>query len=68
MSDMNFLEIARARRLAALATLKPRQNNLFNIADHLGSTRQRNPIPFFTSRRHVLDAAEIVVSDERLAA
>ena len=57
MSQMTLLEIARQRRIDALASLKKREDNLFSLAEYRIRARARAqaPVAVFRSARAAND-------------
>lgn len=54
MSDIPLLQVAKARRLAALASIDPDQPNLFATAGgHPPRQTGKRPVAIFTSSRSV---------------
>jgi hypothetical protein len=51
MTDRNLLQIARQRRLEALASLPKRTDNLLSLADYRQKTRKEVPVTIFKSSR-----------------
>ena len=80
MSQMTLLEIARQRRIDALASLKKREDNLFSLAEYRIRARAgarsgaQEPVAVFRSARAANDTlfapGQIapVAPDDRLAA
>jgi hypothetical protein len=69
MSETNLLEIARQRRVAALASLKKREDNLFSLAEYRMRTRTHRPLAVFrTVRRRDDNVFASVAPDDRMAA
>ncbi|NRB00731.1 MAG: hypothetical protein HRU32_13075 [Rhodobacteraceae bacterium] len=66
----NLLAKARARRVAALASLENREDNLFAIADYRLQNRaeQRKPMPLFVSTRSAEVVREVIGADVKVAA
>lgn len=69
-ATQNLLQKARDRRVAALASLKTREDNLFAIADYRlnNRTEGRKPMPIFVSSRSAEVAREVIGADIRVAA
>lgn len=73
MSEMTLLEIARQRRIDALASLKKREDNLFSLAEYRIRARARAgapaPVAVFRSARASNDNIFASVAPEgRMAA
>ena len=51
MTIVNLAEVARARRLSALASLAKREETLFDISRQRGRARRATATPFFRSNR-----------------
>ena len=66
----NLLEKARARRIAALASLQGREDNLFAIADYRLQNRRETPkpMPLFVSTRSADVVREVIGNDYKVAA
>jgi hypothetical protein len=73
MSEVTLLEIARQRRLEALASLDRRKDNLFSLAEYRIRARANagadRPVAVFRSARVVNDNLfASVAPDDRMAA
>lgn len=66
----NLLQKARDRRVAALASLENREDNLFAIADYRLRNRgeSRKPMPLFVSTRSAEVVREVIGDDFKIAA
>jgi hypothetical protein len=68
MTERNLLEVARQRRLEALASLPKRADNLFSLAEYRTQKRREMPVTVFKSTR-TADANVFAISrDARMAA
>lgn len=51
MTQLNLTEVARARRVRALASLASREDTLFDLSEKRVRARRKSPIVFFRSNR-----------------
>lgn len=68
MTERNLLQIARQRRVEALASLSRRQDNLLSIAEYRTKARREAPVTMFKSSRAVEANVFALASDNRMAA
>jgi hypothetical protein len=68
MTERNLLQIARQRRIDALASLTKRPDNLLSLADYRTTTRREAPVTIFKSTRSVEANVFAIASDNRMAA
>ncbi|MEL7214244.1 MAG: hypothetical protein AAGK92_16390 [Pseudomonadota bacterium] len=69
MSATNLVDLARERRIRALATLEHRVDNLFYIADEkMRRQDRRRPTPLFVTVRKTAPVLSLVHDMDRKAA
>ncbi|MGI1662007.1 hypothetical protein ACRDNQ_07190 [Palleronia sp. KMU-117] len=68
MTERNLLEVARQRRLEALASLPKRADNLFSLAEYRTQKRREVPVTVFKSSRSADINVFAIAQESRMAA